>query len=100
MVATPGLVRRGYGIGIADDASFACLAETSLLALDDHRGHGTIGRPSLEQVDRMQDLATRFGHLGFELAPPTSFGEPVAVRGWTDAVRRGAAPQVPDGAVA
>ena len=100
MVATPGLVRSGYGIGIADDASFACLAETSLLALDGHHGHGTIGRPSLDQVDRMQGLAKRFGHLGFELAPPTSFGEPVAVRGWTEAVRRRASPHVADGAVA
>jgi predicted amino acid dehydrogenase len=100
VVSTPGLVRRGYGIGIARSASFACLAESSLLALADHRGHGTIGRPSLDQVTRVQALAERFGHLGFGLAEPTSFGEPVAVAGWTRPVRRDSSTQVPDGAVA
>ena len=101
IVATPGLVRRGYPIGIAEDSSFACLAETSLLALSGHRGHGTIGRPSLDEVDHMQALATRFGHLGFGLAQPTSFGEPVAVAGWTAASLRPAVRQsAPNGAVA
>ena len=104
VVATPGLHRRGHGIGIEVDTSFACLAESSLLALADHRGHGTIGRPSLEQVDRVQSLAHRFGHLGFDLADPTSFGEPAAVPGWTTPSRRdpaAPAPQhVPNGAVA
>jgi fatty aldehyde-generating acyl-ACP reductase len=99
IVSTPGLVRRGYPIGIAEDVSFACLAETSLLALAGHRGHGTIGRPSLDQVDTMQSLATRFGHLGFDLADPTSFGEPVSVAGWTDLAPR-AVPRYRDGAVA
>jgi predicted amino acid dehydrogenase len=101
VVSTPGLQRRGYAIGLDDDASFACLAESSLLALAGHRGHGTIGRPSMEQVDRVQDLADRYAHLGFGLAEPTSFGEPAAVPGWTVPSRRDARPtQVPDGAVA
>jgi len=102
VVATPGLHRRGYGIGLDDAASFACLAESSLLALSDHHGHGTIGRPSVEQVDRVQSLAHRFEHLGFGLAAPTTFGEPAAVPGWTTPSRRVPAPteQVPNGAVA
>ncbi|WP_375387257.1 NAD(P)-binding domain-containing protein [uncultured Amnibacterium sp.] len=101
IVSTPGLIRRGYPIGIAPDASFACLAETSLLALAGHRGHGTIGRPSLDQVDRMRRLATRFGHLGFDLADPTSFGRPIAVAGWTGSTHRPAAQRsTPNGAVA
>ncbi|WP_199706522.1 semialdehyde dehydrogenase [Amnibacterium setariae] len=101
VVATPGLQRRGYAIGLDDDASFACLAESSLLALAGHRGHGTIGRPSMEQVDRVQGLADRYAHLGFGLAEPTSFGEPAAVPGWTVPSRRDARPtQIPDGAVA
>jgi predicted amino acid dehydrogenase len=83
VVSTPGLDRRGYSIGIDDAASFACLAESSLLALSGHHGHGTIGRPSLEEVDRVQSLAHRFEHLGFGLAEPTSFGERAAVPGWT-----------------
>lgn len=100
LVSTPGLRRTGYGIGVADTASFACLAESALLALADHRGHGTIGRPSLEQVDRVESLAARFGHLGFDLAAPTSFGAPVDVPGWTDSSRRPGSAHVPDGAVA
>jgi predicted amino acid dehydrogenase len=102
VVATPGIHRRGYGIGLAGDASFACLAESALLALDGHRGHGTIGRPSLEQVDRVQSLAHRFAHLGFDLAEPTSFGRPAAVPGWTSPSGREttSAPQVQNGAVA
>lgn len=100
VVATPGLYRTGHGIGVADGASFACLAESALLALADHRGHGTIGRPSLEQVDRVRALAAQFGSLGFDLASPTSFGEPVDVPGWTGPLRRDVASPVPDGAVA
>lgn len=101
VVSTPGLERRGYGIGIARTSSFACLAESSLLALADHRGHGTIGRPSLDQVTRMQGLSEQYGHLGFGLADPTSFGEPVAVKGWTGPARLDTtSAQIPDGAVA
>jgi fatty aldehyde-generating acyl-ACP reductase len=101
VVSTPGLDRRGFGLGIARTSSFACLAESSLLALSGHRGHGTIGRPSLEQVHRMQTLSERFHHLGFGLADPTSFGEPVVVNGWTRPVRRDTTTaHVPDGAVA
>ena len=86
VVDTPGLERTGFGIGLPATRSFACLAETALLALDGHRGHGTIGRPSLEQVDRMLRLADTWAHLGFHLAPPTSFGRPVTVPGWSAAV--------------
>ena len=82
LVSTPGLRRKARGLGIAEDHSFACLAETALLALDGHRGHGTIGRPSLDQVDHVRALASRFSHLGFRLAAPTAFGRAVAVPGW------------------
>ena len=103
VVATPGLRRTGFSIGLDAGASFACLAESSLLALADHRGHGTIGRPSLEQVDRVQSLAQRFDHLGFGLAEPTSFGLPAPVPGWTTPSRRhttGPTRRFPNGAVA
>ena len=90
VVLTPGLIRRGSSIGLANDRSFACLAETALLALDGHRGHGTIGRPSMEQVSRMERLAARHARFGFQLAPPTSFGRPISIAGWnaaSDSVR-------------
>jgi predicted amino acid dehydrogenase len=82
LVSTPGLLRRGPGIGLHPDLSFACLAETALLALDGHRGHGTIGRPSTDQVEGMDRLADKYAHLGFGLAAPTSFGAPIEVAGW------------------
>ncbi|HEV7622588.1 MAG TPA: NAD(P)-binding domain-containing protein [Amnibacterium sp.] len=81
LVLTPGLIRRGRSIGIDAGSSFACLAETALLALDGHRTHGTIGRPTLAQVEHMDALADRYATLGFDLAPPTGFGEPVEVPG-------------------
>ncbi len=103
VVETPGLRRTGFNIGLPDHLSFACLAETALLALDGHRGHGTIGRPTVDQVQRMLELADTHADLGFSLAPPTSFGRPVAVAGWTAAGRheaRSRAQRLPKGAVA
>lgn len=98
VVSTPGLHRTGYAIGLAAEASFACLAESALLALAGHRGHGTIGRPSIEQVDRVRTLATTYRHLGFGLAEPTSFGQAVDVPGWTTSCD--VPKQIADGAVA
>ena len=88
LVRTPGLIRRGRSIGIDAGSSFACLAETALLALEGHRTHGTIGRPTLAQVEHLDALAERYGALGFDLAPPTSFGEPVEVPGLSGSGRR------------
>jgi fatty aldehyde-generating acyl-ACP reductase len=82
IVATPGVRRTGTNIGLPRDQSFACLAETLLLGLSGHRGHGTLGRPTLDQVDRLVQLSARFRHLGFALAAPTSFGRPVDRELW------------------
>jgi len=82
IVTTPGIVRRGGDIGLPRDQSFACLAETLLLGLAGQRGHGTLGRPTLAEVDHLVGLSTRFRHLGFSLAAPTSFGAPVARQVW------------------
>jgi fatty aldehyde-generating acyl-ACP reductase len=82
LVATEGLNRKGRTIGLPANISFACLAETALLALSGHKGHGVIGDPSLEQVQRMRSIADDNNHLGFHLAAPTAFGLPVNVAGW------------------
>lgn len=82
LVETPGLIRTGVSMGIPAGHSFACLAETALLALGGHRGHGTLGRPTVDQVDVVDRLATAHADLGFQLASPTCFGRPVAVPGW------------------
>lgn len=84
MVMTPGLKRKGMYIGIPSHMSFACLAETALLALDRHVGHGVIGDPTLEQVNHMENLAARFSSLGFHLAPPTAFGEQIEIEHWNE----------------
>jgi predicted amino acid dehydrogenase len=82
LVLTPGLTRTGHSIGIPSNISFACLAETALLALNGHKGHGVIGNPTAAQVNAIQDIADRNAHLGFYLAKPTSFGKPIDVPGW------------------
>lgn len=64
-------------IGLPPRLAYACLAETMLLALDDHEGHFSIGAPAVEQAERMVVLAERWRELGFTLAPFRSFGRPL-----------------------
>ena len=82
MILTDGLLRKGGYWPIPNNVSFACLAETALLTLINHVGHGVIGDPTLDQVATVQKLATEYAYLGFDLADPTSFGKPIAVKGW------------------
>ena len=79
VVAVPDLRLRGGNIGLPQGRAYACFAETALLGLDGHRGHFSLGVPTLEQVDHVRHLAARFAAHGFAAAPPTSFGRPVAV---------------------
>lgn len=67
-------------IGAGAGRAFACLAETMLLSLAGHRGHFGLGRPTLDQVDRMVELAEIAGAQGFRPAAPTSFGRPVTLQ--------------------
>lgn len=76
LVSVPGIVRRGY-IGLPPGIAYACLAETLLLGLAGHQGHFALGTPSVGQAEHMLGLAHRFAHLGFTLAPPHTFGQPV-----------------------
>jgi fatty aldehyde-generating acyl-ACP reductase len=77
VVAVPGMRLRGGSIGLPPGQAFACLAETMLLSLHGHRGHFGLGRPALDQVDRVVEIADAFGDLGFRPAAPSSFGRPV-----------------------
>lgn len=77
VVDVPSLRLVGGDIGLPDGRAYACLAETMLLALSGHRGHFSIGTPTLEQVDLTRALAADQAHLGFGVAAPTSFGRPL-----------------------
>lgn len=79
VVQIPSLRLHGGSIGLPDGRAYACFAETALLALSGHRHHFSIGVPTLEQVDHTRALAADLAHLGFGVAPPTSFGAPVDV---------------------
>jgi predicted amino acid dehydrogenase len=81
IVSIPSLRLLGGDIGLPAGRSYACFAETALLALSGHRGHFSIGVPTLELVDRTRELARDLRHLGFHAAEPTSFGRPLGLGG-------------------
>jgi len=63
-------------IGLPRGYSYACLAETMLMAFDGCRDPA-VGDATLEHAARMASAAQRFEHLGFGLADTLSFGVPV-----------------------
>ena len=79
IVEVPGLRLHGGTMGLPDGRTFACLAETMLLSLSGHQGHFTIGRPTLDQIDHITELALRHRNFGFRPAAPTTFGRPANV---------------------
>jgi fatty aldehyde-generating acyl-ACP reductase len=79
IVSIPTLRLVGGEIGLPDGRSYACFAETAILALTGHTGHFSLGNPSLDQVDDIRERAHSLRHLGFRAADPTSFGRPVVL---------------------
>ncbi|MBK5273113.1 MAG: shikimate dehydrogenase, partial [Bacteroidia bacterium] len=65
-------------LGLPKGISFACLAETMLLALADYKGDFSIGNPTLEQAELIGNIARQYSHLGFDTAPDHSFGKPLS----------------------
>ena len=74
LVSVPHLKTNSRGIGLPRGLSYACLAETMLLAKTGHEGDFSIGNPTLEQAEFIRTAAQRFAHLGFGIAPDHSFG--------------------------
>lgn len=77
-----GLVSMPYihisrDIGLPDQTSYACLAETMLLSLAGHEGHFSIGNPTLDQAEYISDLALKFSDYGFCPAADHSFRAPL-----------------------
>lgn len=77
VVEIPSLRLEGGDIGLPPRRSYACFAETAMLALTGHRGHFTIGAPDLAQVDRSRAMAAELAELGFGPAAPSTFGMPI-----------------------
>ncbi len=77
IVDLPGLRMQGGTLGLPAGQAFACFAETALLGLSGHRGHFSLGAPTLRQVDEVRQLARDLRQVGFQPAEPTCFGRPV-----------------------
>jgi predicted amino acid dehydrogenase len=76
-VLIPGDVDIGYDIGLPPKTSYACLAETCLLAMDGRFEDYTLGRNiEMERVKEIYKLAKKHG---FKLAGLRSFGEYVTL---------------------
>jgi fatty aldehyde-generating acyl-ACP reductase len=75
LVAVDHLKCSKGGIGLPQGLSYACLAETMLLAKADHEGDFSIGNPTLDQAYYIKGIAQQFKSLGFGVAPDYSFGK-------------------------
>ncbi len=76
LVTVPHLKLRG-SMGLPQGITFACFAETMLLAQAGYEYDFSIGNPTLDQADFISNLATQYSHLGFDVAPDHSFGKPL-----------------------
>ncbi len=71
-VIIPGDVSYGFDIGLPDQTAYACLAETTLLAMDGRFENFTIGRNI--RMERVKEIFYLFKKHGFKLAALRSFG--------------------------
>jgi len=91
-VLIPGEVDLGYDIGLPPGTSYACLAETALLAMEGRFEDYTLGRQI--EMDRVKEIYRLFKKHGFALAGLRSFGRYIDEpdleerRGLADALRR------------
>ncbi len=72
-VAIPGDVEIGYDIGLPPKTSYACLAETCLLAMEGRFEDYTLGRNI--EMERVKEIYRLSRKHGFRLAGLRSFGE-------------------------
>jgi hypothetical protein len=71
-VLIPGDVDFGYDIGLPPKTSYACLAETALLAMEGRFEDYTVGREI--EIDRVKEIYRLFRKHQFKLAGLRSFG--------------------------
>ncbi len=72
-VLIPGDIDFGYDIGLPPKTSYACLAETALLAMEGRFEDYTLGRNI--EIDRVKEIYRLFKKHGFKLAGLRSFGK-------------------------
>jgi fatty aldehyde-generating acyl-ACP reductase len=71
VVQVPGPVNFGFDFGFPPGTSFACMAETMILALEGRHESFTLGRDlSVEQIDEIMQMGKKHG---FQLAGLRSF---------------------------
>lgn len=71
-VLIPGEIDFGYDIGLPPKTSYACLAETALLAMEGRFEDYTLGRNIT--MERVKEIYRLFKKHGFQLAGLRSFG--------------------------
>jgi predicted amino acid dehydrogenase len=67
-------------LALRDGEYYACFSETVLLALEGREKHFCLGNATLEQAEEIAQLAFKYRHMGFELAPFSAFGQPVSLK--------------------
>jgi predicted amino acid dehydrogenase len=72
-VLIPGEIDFGYDIGLPPKTSYACLAETALLAMEGRFEDYTLGRNIT--IDRVKEIYRLFKKHDFQLAGLRSFGK-------------------------
>jgi predicted amino acid dehydrogenase len=72
-VLIPGDIDFGYDIGLPPKTAYACLAETSLLAMEGRFEDYTLGRNI--EIDRVKEMYRLFKKHRYQLAGLRSFGE-------------------------
>lgn len=77
IISIPGITLKNGSIGLPLHHYYACFSETLLLALDGQSEHFSVGNPTLEQAEYIDNLSKKHKMFGFDLADFTSFGLPL-----------------------
>lgn len=79
LVSIPSLQTNKVGrLGLPCGVSFACMAETILLAMSGYRADFSIGNPGLAHAAIIRQLSESYAHFGFDVAEDHLLGKPLA----------------------
>lgn len=84
-VLIPGDIDFGYDIGLPPKTAYACLAETSLLAMEGRFEDYTLGRNIT--IERVKEIYRLFKKHQYQLAGLRSFGEYISDEQFAETVR-------------